>query len=315
VAPFAISDQVMTGAEIIVVSVKSQGVTGRGEANGVYYHAETPEVMVAQIEYLVANLPDGFDRHMLQKLMQPGGARNALDCALWDLEAKLSGQPVWRLAGLPEPKPVRTTMTLGVNAPDKMAAEALAFEDFRSIKVKIAGDGLDADRLIAIRETRPDVWLGVDANQGLDVPKLEALYPAFLKANVSLIEQPLRRGDEAALDSVRSPIFLAADESVQGLAEVDALVGRFDVVNIKLDKCGGLTEAIAIAARARELRLRVMVGCMMGTSLSLAPAWLLAQICDYVDLDTVVGLKEDRQPSAIYEGGMVSCPAALWGNP
>jgi L-Ala-D/L-Glu epimerase len=314
-APFAISGQVFRAAETVVVYVTASDVTGRGEAYGVYYCDETADTMLGQVYDLSERLPDKFDRHSLQTLMPPGGARNALDCALWDLESKLSGLPVWQLAGLPKPKAVRTTITLGVDAPHKMAEEASSFRDFRSIKVKIADDGLDDERLRAIRHARPDVWLGVDANQGLDADTLAALYPVFIETNVSLIEQPLKRGHETAMDAVRAPIFLAADESVQGLNEVDALVGRFDVINIKLDKCGSLTEAIAIIARARELRLRVMVGCMLGTSRSMAPAWLLAQSCDYVDLDGPVILRDDRHPAVTYENGMVSCPAALWGAP
>jgi L-Ala-D/L-Glu epimerase len=313
--PLAISDQVMRSAEIIIVSVTSGGLTGRGEGNGVYYRGETPEIMIAQIESLKADLPDGFNRHMLQILMPPGGARNALDCALWDLEAKQYGQPVWELAGLPRPKPIRTTVTLGVESPEAMASKAAALIGVKSIKIKLAGDGEDERRLQALRKVRPDVWLGVDANQGLDREKLIAMFPALMKANVALVEQPFQLGNDAALDDIRAPLFLAADESVQCLADIDALVGRYDVVNIKLDKCGGLTEAIAMVERARELRLRVMVGCMMGTSLCLAPAWLLAQICDYVDLDCVFFLDEDRQPSAVYEDGSVTIPDELWGNP
>jgi L-Ala-D/L-Glu epimerase len=313
--PLAISDQVMHSAEIILVSVTSGGITGRGEGNGVYYHGETPEVMIAQIETLMAKLPEGFNRHMLQILMPPGGARNALDCALWDLEAKLSGLSVWQLAGLPKPKAIRTTVTLGVESPDAMAAKAAALEGIKSIKIKLAGDGEDESRLQALRKVRPDVWLGVDANQGLDREKLIAMFPALMSANVALVEQPFRIGNDAALDDIRAPLFLAADESVQCLEDIEALAGRYDVVNIKLDKCGGLTEAIAMVERARELRLRVMVGCMLGTSLCLAPAWLLAQICDYVDLDCVFFLNEDRQPAAAYEDGMVTLPDALWGNP
>jgi L-Ala-D/L-Glu epimerase len=315
ISPFAISDRVMTAADIIVVSITSNGVTGRGEANGVYYLNETPAVMIEQIERLVANAPAAMDRLLLQQLMPPGGARNAMDCAFWDLEAKLAGRPVWQLAGLPTPKPLRTTMTLPVDTPVKMAEAVVKLRQFNSIKIKLAGDGRDDERIKAVRRARPDVWMGVDANQGLNTDKLQALFAVCLDANVSLIEQPFKRGEDLLLDDIRSPIFIAADESVQGIAEVDSLVGRYDVVNIKLDKCGGLTEALAIVQRARELRLRVMVGCMMGTSLCLAPMWMLAQVCDYIDLDTVAFLKEDRADAAIYKDGLVSCPDQLWGNP
>jgi L-Ala-D/L-Glu epimerase len=313
--PFSVTGYTFTEANIIVVEVADGGHNGRGEAFGVYYHDETPATMTAHIESLAADLPSDFDRSMLQVLLPPGGARNALDCALWDLEAKQTGTPVWELAGLPEPKPVRTTITIGVDDPIAMATKAAALADALSIKVKLSGDGNDAARLRAIRQARPEVWLGVDANQGFDVSKLSALMPILIEANVSLIEQPFLLDRDSDLDGFHSPIFVAADESVQGFADIERLVGRFDVVNIKLDKCGGLTEGIAMARHAHSLGLRTMVGCMMGTVLSVAPAWLLAQICDYADLDAPLTFSEDRDPPTAYSDGLVSCPPAAWGNP
>lgn len=314
-SPFAITGHIFTAANIIVVTASQDGIVGRGEAGGVYYHDETPAFMSGQINALAKSLPANFNRDMLQTLLPPGGARNALDCALWDLEAKLSGLPVWQLAELPQPRPLRTTMTLGVDTPDVMAQGARNFEAAVSLKLKLSGDGNDAARVLAVRAARPDVWIGVDANQGLDPQKLAALMPTLMVANVSLIEQPFKLGHDADLDGVYSPILLAADESVQSSKDIPALVGRYDVVNIKLDKCGGLTEAIKMVAKARELRLRTMVGCMEGTGLSTAPGWLVAQICDYADLDASLPLREERQPAVSYANGYVSCPDALWGNP
>lgn len=314
-SPFAISGYVFSGADVIFVSVSQEGAVGCGEAFGVYYDGENPAQMRKQILDFAARAPLNFTRTFLQSNLPPGGARNALDCALWDLEAKLSGVPVWQRAGLPEPKPFRTTITIGVDTPEQMAVDAEALTGARSIKVKLAGDGLDAERLVAIRRARPDVWMGVDANQGLNPSTLAALMPTLMSTNVSLIEQPFRRDADALVDSVHSPIFLAADESVKSLADIDAVGHRYDVINIKLDKCGGLTEGLAMMKKARAMRLRVMVGCMPGTVTAMAPAWLLAQICDYADIDGPLSLQNDREHAAQYSGGFVSCPPAAWGNP
>jgi L-Ala-D/L-Glu epimerase len=314
-SPFAISGYVFSSADVIFVSVSQDGVVGCGEAYGVYYDGENPALMRKQILDFAARAPSNFTRTFLQSNMPPGGARNALDCALWDLEAKLTGVSVWQRAGLPEPKPIRTTMTIGVDTPGQMARDAEALAGALSIKVKLAGDGLDADRLVAIRRARPDVWMGVDANQGLNPSTLAVLMPTLMSTNVSLIEQPFKREADALIDSVHSPIFLAADESVKSLADIDALGHRYDVINIKLDKCGGLTEGLEMVKRARAMRLRTMVGCMPGTVTAMAPAWLLAQICDYADIDGPLSLQNDREQAAEYSGGFVSCPPAAWGNP
>lgn len=206
-----------------------------------------------------------------------------------------------------------TTYTLGAASPEKMAAGAIAYADARALKLKLTGDAIDADRVRAVRAVRPDVWIGVDANQGFTRASLEAIMPTFLETGVSLIEQPFAIGRESELDGLNAPIPIAADESVQGLADVAALAGRFDVINIKLDKCGGLTEGLAMAEEVRRLGMKVMVGNMGGSSLAMAPACILGQYCEIVDVDGPLFLAEDRKPSVIYRDGHVSCPPGLWG--
>jgi L-alanine-DL-glutamate epimerase-like enolase superfamily enzyme len=208
-----------------------------------------------------------------------------------------------------------TTFTLGADDPQIMADGARAYRDAKAIKVKLTGGlQLDSDRVRAIRDARPDVWLGVDANQGFEVGDLDRLVDVLQQCNVSLLEQPLRRGNEADLEGYRSPVPIAADESALGLSDVPGLVGRFDVINIKLDKCGGLTEALLIAQEAKRLGLGVMVGNMVGTSLAMAPAYIVGQHCDVVDLDGPTFLREDRKPSAEYRDGMIFCPDDVWGS-
>jgi L-alanine-DL-glutamate epimerase-like enolase superfamily enzyme len=247
--------------------------------------------------------------------MPPGGARNAVDCALWDLEAARAGVPVWQLAGQSAPKPLRTTFTLGADSPAAMAQGARGYTDAQSIKVKLTGDlGLDIARVEAIRSARPDVWLGVDGNQGFVAGQLEELVGALAEQNVSLLEQPLARGREADLDGFKSAVPIAGDESLLSLDDVAGAIGRFDVVNIKLDKCGGLTEGLMMAAEARRLGLGVMVGNMVGSSLAMAPAFVLGQGCDIVDLDGPTFLAEDRTPSVVYSAGTITAGPEVWGS-
>lgn len=314
-APFRISGYEWENIDVLTVSLQKDGHTGRGEAAGVYYRDDRPVTMLQQVESLRAIIQAGITRDGLQKLLPPGGARNALDCALWDLEAKLSGRRAWQAAGLDEPRPILTTFTCGADEPQKMAATAArTYAHAKAIKLKLTGDSVDAERIRAVREARKDVWLGVDANQGFTRGALVRLMPVLLEANVKLIEQPFRIGEEAQLDGLRSPIPIAADESVQHLADVPGLIGRFNVMNIKLDKCGGLTEGLAMARTARKLGLQVMVGNMLGTSLAMAPAFLLGQLCDVVDLDGPVFLKSDRASAVQYRDGMITCPEGLWGS-
>jgi L-alanine-DL-glutamate epimerase-like enolase superfamily enzyme len=225
-----------------------------------------------------------------------------------------TGRRTWQIAGLDPPRPLLTTFTVGADKPEKMASGARAYADAKAIKLKLTGEPLDADRVRAVRAARPDVWLGVDANQGFTRVFLETLMPVLEEARVELIEQPFKIGQEAQLDGFNSPIPVAADESAQGLADVRRLIGRFNVVNIKLDKCGGLTEALAMARKARRLGLDVMVGNMVGTSLAMAPSFLVGQLCQVVDLDGPVFLSTDRDVTVRYSDGFISCDDRLWGH-
>jgi L-alanine-DL-glutamate epimerase-like enolase superfamily enzyme len=250
----------------------------------------------------------------LQELLPPGGARNAVDCALWELEAKRAQRSVWQLAELPGVRPLLTTFTLGADAPSVMAAGARKYAQARALKLKLTGElELDAARIKAVRAARPDVWMGVDANQGYKVDDLDSLIGILTAAKVSLLEQPLKRGREPDLDGVNSAIPIAADESALSFRDLPGLVGRFQVVNIKLDKCGGLTEGLAMAHEARRLGLKVMVGNMVGSSLAMAPAFVVGQLCDVVDLDGPIFLAQDRVPSISYTDGMVWSGDEVWG--
>jgi L-Ala-D/L-Glu epimerase len=313
-APFRITGYTFLEIDVVIVSISCRGCTGRGEAAGVYYRNENAALMVAQIEAVRADIEAGIDREALRRLMPAGGARNAVDCALWDLEARLSGTPAWKIAGLNPPVPLVTTFTLGAEDPEKMAQTALSYDGAQAIKLKLTGTPIDADRVRAVREARPEAWLGVDANQGFTRDSLANLLPVLVDARVGLIEQPLPIGREADLDGLRSPIPIAADESAQDLKDVAGLVGRFDVVNIKLDKSGGLTEALAMARQAHALGLGVMVGNMTGTALAMAPAALVGQLCRIVDLDGPIFLRNDRSPGAVYENGTFWCPPEVWGG-
>jgi L-alanine-DL-glutamate epimerase-like enolase superfamily enzyme len=313
--PFRIAGHVFTESPVVVVTLSDGLHTGRGEASGVYYLGDDADAMMAALETVRQDVQNGMTRAQLQQALPPGGARNALDCAWWELEAKQADAPVWKLAGLPEPKPLLTTFTLGADDPGAMAETARGYAHARALKLKLTGDlALDSARVRAVSAARPDCWLGVDANQGFEVAELEPLLAVLVDCGVALLEQPLARGREADLDGFESPIPIAADESALALGDLDGLVGRFDTVNIKLDKCGGLTEAIAIARRARTLGLDVMVGNMVGSSLAMAPAFLLGQLCDVVDLDGPIFLAADRQPAIRYEDGYIHCPEPVWGH-
>lgn len=313
--PFRITGYTWEFVDVLAVALEQDGQVGRGEAAGVYYKNDRPAGMRETIESLRRTIEAGITRESAQQLLPPGGARNALDCALWDLEAKRTGRPVWQIAGLEPPRPLLTTMTCGADTPQNMAAAARAYPNARAIKLKLTGEAIDADRVRAVREALPGVWIGVDANQGFTRTSLEQLMPTLTQARVELIEQPFPIGQEGLLDGFQSPIPIAADESVQNLAHVRGLVGRFQVINIKLDKCGGLTEGLAMARRARELGLDCMVGNMMGTSLAMAPGYLVGQLCRVVDLDGPLFIKQDREIAVDYGDGLIRCPEKLWGHP
>jgi L-Ala-D/L-Glu epimerase len=313
-APFRISGYVFETSDVVVVTLDDGTHSGRGEASGVFYLSDDVPHMVAALEAARAAIETGPSRQELRGIMLAGGARNAVDAAMWELESKRTATPVWKLAGLSAPRALVTTFTIGADEPAAMAASALGYDHAKSIKIKLTGDlALDIARVQAIRAARPDVWLGVDGNQGFKIAEMDALIAAMQAANVSLIEQPLARGREADLDGYTSPIPLAADESALTLDDVVSVASRFQVFNIKLDKCGGLTEALMIAEAARAAGMGVMVGNMVGTSLSIAPGFVLGQVCDLVDLDGPIFLKQDRVPGVVYRDGEVWSDEANWG--
>jgi len=313
--PFRIAGHLFTETSVLVAEVSEGEHVGLGEGAGVYYLGDDLAHMRDAAESVRAAVEAGAGREELQSLLPPGGVRNALDCALWDLDARTAGVPVWRLAGLECFKPLATTMTIGIDRPEAMAEEAaVRFADWPMLKLKLSGEAeLDSERVRQVRQARPDAWLGVDANQGYDRDTLGDILPALVRAGVRLLEQPFPRGREEALDLIKRSVPFAADESVCTLAEVDRAVGRFDIINIKLDKCGGLTEALAIARRCRTLGLGVMVGNMVGSSLSMAPSLVVGQLCDVVDLDGPTFLANDREPAIAYGDGHISIGAMAWG--
>jgi L-alanine-DL-glutamate epimerase-like enolase superfamily enzyme len=309
---FTIARGAKTEAVVVVAELADGALTGRGECVPYARYGETVDGVVAAIEAMGEALARGLDRQALQAAMPPGAARNALDCTFWDLEAKRSGKPVHVLAGLPAPHPLVTAYTISLGLPAEMAA-AGAKAARPVLKIKLGGDG-DRERLAAVRRAAPAAALIVDANEGWRPDNLADNLAACAEAGVTLIEQPLPAGDDAALAAIARPIPVCADESVHDRASLEALVGKYDAVNIKLDKTGGLTEALALAARAGELGFDLMVGCMVATSLSMAPAMLVAQRARFVDLDGPLLLARDRPNGLTYDGSLVH-PATppLWG--
>lgn len=315
VKPFRISGYVFDAFRVVVVTLGDGRHQGRGEAGGVYYLGDDAAHMLSVLDAASADIAAGPTRKELRSILPPGGARNAVDCALWELEARREGVPVWQLAGKSAPKPLRTTFTLGADDPAVMAGMARQHAQARAIKIKLTGDlHLDLTRVAAIRAARPDVWLGVDGNQGFVAGDLDALIAGLQKQDVKLLEQPLARGHEAELEGLDSPIPLAGDESILSLDDVASSVGRYDVVNIKLDKCGGLTEGLMMAQEARRLGLGVMVGNMGGSSLAMGPSFVLGQECDIVDLDGPIFLANDRRPGVDYVDGDIWSGPDVWGG-
>ena len=313
--PFRISGFVFEGSEVVVVTLSDGEHVGRGEGGGVFFLGDDVDHMRSALETARSAIEADPSREELRAILPPGGARNAVDCALWELEASRTAKPVWQLAGVGEPKPLRTTFTLGADSPKAMAQGARDYAQARLIKVKLTGElDLDLARVAAIRAARDDVWLGVDGNQGFAIDDLDALIEGLQRENVSLLEQPLARGRESDLDGFASPIPIAGDESILSIGDVRGAVGRFDVINIKLDKCGGLTEGLMMAGLAKELGLGVMVGNMVGSSLAMAPGFVLGQGCDVVDLDGPTFLAKDRAPSVRYQDGFITAGPEVWGS-
>jgi len=313
--PFHISGHVFRDTPVLVVTLSGQGATGRGEAAGVYYAGDAPDQMLETVERIRPEIEAGLSRQDLRGLLPSGGARNAVDCALWELEAAQAGCAVWQLAGLPAPRPLRTTMTVSAEAPEQMAADAIGFTHTRAIKLKLTGEtNLDIERVRAVRKARPDVWLGVDANQGFTPATIAPLLAPLVDCGVQMLEQPFKRGCETQMADVDFPLPTAADESCLNLAELEQVHAHFDVINIKLDKCGGLTEGLMMAGRARELGVKIMVGCMVGTSWAMAPGFVLGQLCDVVDLDAPAAIVNDRADAVRYQDGDIFASANVWGG-
>ena len=305
---FRLSRGAKTAAEVVVAEIVAGGAVGRGEAVPYRRYGESVDGVMAAM----AGVTGPFDRAALQRLLPPGAARNALDCALWDLEAKLSGRPVWQLAGLPQPRPVTTAYTLSLDSPAAMAAAA-AGTTWPILKLKLGGDG-DIERVQAVRLAAPTARLWADANEGWTWESLRAMAPHLAALGVELIEQPLPAAEDEALRGWSCPVLLAADESFHTAADLPRLKGLYQVVNVKLDKTGGLTEALAAVAQAKSAGFALMVGCMVGSSLAMAPAVLLAAEARFVDLDGPLLLDGDRSPGLRYDGAVIHPPGtALWG--
>jgi len=314
---FAISRSSKTEAVVVVAELGDGKARGRGECVPYARYGESVDSVLTQIKALEPPLAGGLDRTALQDAMPPGAARNALDCAFWDLEAKRSGRPVHALAGLPAPHALTTAYTISLGAPAAMANAAAKVANRALLKVKLGGNadqGGDAARIAAVRAAAPRAILIVDANEGWSEGNLAANLAACAAAGVALVEQPLPQGADAALATIKRPLPVCADESAHDRASLAALVGKYDAVNIKLDKAGGLTEALAMAAEAERLGFAIMAGCMVATSLAMAPAVLLAQRARYVDLDGPLLLAKDRVDGLRYADSLVYPPtAALWG--
>ncbi|MBS0564131.1 MAG: dipeptide epimerase [Proteobacteria bacterium] len=306
---FTISRGSKTEAQVLTATITRNGSTGRGECVPYARYGETLESVAAQI----ASLPEDVTRARLQALLPAGAGRNAVDCALWDWEAKQAGRRVWEMAGLPEPGPVVTAYTLSLDTPERMRAAAADAAGRPVLKIKL-GTPDDLARLEAVRAGAPAARIIVDANEGWTAGDYTALCPHLQRLGVALVEQPLPAGQDEALAHMPRPVPVCADESCHDRASLAALKGRYDLVNIKLDKTGGLTEALALREAAQTMGLGVMVGCMVGSSLGMAPALLVAQGAEWVDLDGPLLLAEDRAVPLRYEGSRVwPLEAGLWG--
>jgi L-Ala-D/L-Glu epimerase len=317
--PFRISRNAVTSVDVVVATMTRDGVTGRGECRP---YARYGETLVATRDTILAAWPDlaaaGDMRARLQEIMPAGAARNALDCALWDWEAKRAGVSVAELAGVGHLQPQLTAYTISLDTPDVMAAAARHVPDYPLLKLKLGGGALDAERMSAVRAARADARLIVDANEAWQADDLAMLFAAAAAARIELIEQPLPAADDHALAGLVRPVPVCADESMHGASDIAGLADRYDAINIKLDKTGGLTAALGAMKEAERRGLRIMVGCMVATSLAMAPALVLAHAgstpVQWIDLDGPLLLAKDREPSLHYAGAIMSpAKADLWG--
>lgn len=313
---FRISRGAKSEAEVVTCELSHNGLRGRGECVPYTRYGETVDSVIEAIESCARPLEQGMDRDGLQRYLPAGAARNAVDCALWDLEAKRHGVPAWQRAGLATaPQPVTTAYTISLDEAGEMAEAARGAGLYPLLKLKLGGgDGGDLARIEAVRQAAPKTRLIVDANEGWTLSDLRQWGDDLARLGVELIEQPVPAGQDDTLKGLECQVPLAADESGHSREELDHLIGRYAVVNIKLDKTGGLTEALALARACQQRGLRIMVGCMVGSSLAMAPAMLLTPLADWVDLDGPLLLAEDREPGLIFDGATIHPPEpALWG--
>jgi L-alanine-DL-glutamate epimerase-like enolase superfamily enzyme len=310
--PFRFAGHTILSSDVVTVEISRGGFVGRGEATGVIYRGETPDTICAGIAAVKSDLESVATREALREMLPAGGARNALDCALWDLECKESGKTIWQMLDL-KPRPILTVMTVGLDDVETAAAYAATLKNYPLLKVKLDGDD-PLYRMRAIRAVRPDARIVVDANQSWDMSMLRAVAGPLHDLGVEMIEQPLAAGQDEALSGFSSPVPLCADESCFTSVDVPAMRGGYQMVNIKLDKSGGLTEALAMVRVAKDCGLSLMVGNMIGTSLSMAPSHVIAQSCAVADLDGPLALVQDRPDGLVYRDGEVPPPTpALWG--
>ncbi|MFJ5421340.1 N-acetyl-D-Glu racemase DgcA [Pectobacterium parvum] len=310
---FTISRGSKRQADVVVVALQSGNVTGYGECVPYSRYSESLDSVMAQVASLHSDVRNGLDRETLQTILPAGAARNALDCAFWDLECKQYQQRIWQRLDLPSPTPLETAYTLSLDTPDRMRHAAMHHASRPLLKLKLA-DADDLARVAAVREGAPSTRLIVDANEGWDAERYLTLVPELAALSVTMIEQPFPAGKDDVLADLPRPIPVCADESCHDSHSLTALVGRYDMINIKLDKTGGLTEALRLRKHALEQGLKIMVGCMVSTSLSMAPAFIVAQGAAVVDLDGPLLLQRDRTNGLYYNGSEILPPnALLWG--
>ncbi len=310
--PFRISRGSRTEAQVVLVTVGDDERVGRGEGVPIKRYGQSAESVLAQIESIKAE--KNLDRQRLQQLLPAGAARNALDCALWDLEAKTSGKRVWELANVPIVPEVETSFTISLDTPEKMAAAAAVAAELPILKLKLQGDDLDLARVKGVRESAPAARLLLDANESWSPEHYRKIVPEIHELGAELIEQPFPANADEVLETLDHPIPVCADESCHTTADLRRLTNRYDMINVKLDKSGGLTEALRLCDRARDSGFKLLIGCMVCTSLGIAPARLLASNADLVDLDGPLLLGRDREHGLAYTNGRLALPSAqLWG--
>ncbi len=311
--PFVISRGTSTAADVVVVTLSDGQFTGRGECCPIRRYGHSIDSVVRELHAYRELIESDLSLDELQKRLSKGPARNAVDCAMWDLHAKRAGKSVWELCGLQAPDAILTTVTVVLGTPEHMAKKAAERKDWPRLKVKLGGEG-DLERVEAVRQAAPNARISVDANEAWTMEQLEQFVAPLAKLGVELIEQPLPSAVDESLQGFKSPIPLAADETCHDVRSLDKVVGKYQVINIKLDKSGGLTEGLKLVQAARERDLGLMVGCMMGTSLAMAPGYVVASQCQFVDLDAPLVNVSDREHAMRYADGKVNAFSAdLWG--